>query len=385
METACNNKALLERVSAFDELAFVGSPHIELRENKKVPPVEYMENGDIIVRMPAAGAKNVSVRSGKISTVQFEIKMTNRGDDLFEGYLPEALGLRGNVVLSFYVDDCEVLNAYLPSQYYGFKLTNCIEVIDPGTPYVLLRNVPHGTITREVFWSDTISQWVRCFVYTPPGYEQGGEYPALYLQHGGGENETCWMFNGKLPYILDNAIADGDAVPFIVVMNNGMLKKPGDTGINDFDGIEGIITEDCRKYVEEKYRIKRDKWNRAIAGLSLGSMQAMYIGLRHPELYGSVGSFTYMRCRDKDNTYEGNPHLNILKDAEEFSKQYKLLFRSIGGAERHLNEFQEDDRFLEKYGIDKLELYERRIIPNETHNWNCWRRALYEFSKVVFR
>lgn len=222
-------------------------------------------------------------------------------------------------------------------------------------------------------------------VYTPPEYHKGGEYPVLYLQHGGGENETSWVYSGKMPYIMDNVIAEGKAVPFVVVTNDGLVRMPGDTGINDFDGIEGIITKDCREYIESKYRVRRDKWGRAIAGLSLGSMQASYIGLRHPELYGYIGSFTYLRCRDKDNTYEGNPHLDMLKDAENFAKEYKLLFRSLGGAEAHMNEFEEDDAFLARYGIDRLPGYIRKIYPGQSHVWNGWRHALYDFAQVVFR
>ncbi|MCC8102822.1 MAG: hypothetical protein LIP11_11395 [Clostridiales bacterium] len=380
-EKVTENKALYERVSAFDYLA----PLSSFGSSKKMPPLEYRENGDVIVRMLAKGAKTVRVTSTRMAVVQFDLEMTDTGDGIFEVVLPESLGLRGNIVLLFTVDGIPSLNEWLPMEVYGVRLANCIEVYDPETPYILLKDVPHGAVTREIFFSETIGQWVRCMVYTPPGYEEGGDYPVLYLQHGGGENETCWMFNGKLPYILDNLLAEEKAVPFLVVMNNGMLKKDGDMGPNDFDGIEGIITEDCRKHIEAKYRVRKDKWSRAIAGLSLGSMQAVYIGLRHPELYGSIGSFTYLRCRDKDNTYEGNPHLDAFKNAEEFKKNYRLLFHSIGGVEKHLNEFEEDDRFLAQYGIDQWDGYVREIIPGQTHNWSCWRRALYDFAQYLFK
>ncbi|MBN1878219.1 MAG: hypothetical protein JXA33_28630 [Anaerolineae bacterium] len=92
-----------------------------------------------------------------------------------------------------------------------------------------------------------------------------------------------------------------------------------------------------------------------------------------------------LRRRNVNNTYAANPHLDILRDAEEFKKNYKLLFRSIGGAERHVNEFLEDDAFLAASGIDVLDSHVRRIYPDQTHTWNCWRRALYDFAQVVFR
>ncbi|MBQ6334844.1 MAG: hypothetical protein IJI46_07250 [Erysipelotrichaceae bacterium] len=384
------NKSFSDQPNAFEPVrplnltngrALVPAPGDNVMEH-----VTYLENGDIIVRMYAPAAKEVRVKSHRISVWKFDVEMVNRGDGVFEGLLPANLQLNGDVPLLFEVDGVSVLDPYLPTEFRGNKAVNAIDVYDETTPYVYLRDVPHGSLSREIYYSESVKQYIRCIVYTPPGYEKGDhEYPVLYLQHGGGENETCWCRNGKLPYIMDNNIADGLTVPFIVVMNNGMLKAPYEKEMNDFDGIEGIITNDCRRYIESKYRVRKDKWGRGIAGLSLGSMQACYIGMRHPELFAAIGSFTYIRCRDRDNTHEGNPHLNILKDYDHFWNSYKLFFRSIGSVEAHLNEFEEDDAFIARYGIDQNPHYHRMLIPDQTHNWNCWRRAFYEFSQLVFR
>lgn len=379
------NKALFERGSAFDLLPPIKIPGEKPRSFTPYPALEYHTNGDIVVRMAASGEHEIRVKSFRLAVWQFDILMTNCQNGTYEVVLPASLGLTGNVVIIFSIDGNEILNPNLPTQFYGDKLVNLIEVPDTEMAFTMLRDVSHGSVSRELFWSESVQEWVRCFVYTPPGYEKGGEYPVLYIQHGGGENETGWMMNGKLPYIMDNAIAEGSALPFIVVANNGSHVRPGDTGANAFGGIEDIITQDCRTYIESKYRVRTDKWNRAIAGLSLGSMQAVNIGLRHPELFGSIGSFTYLRCRDRGNTYENNPHLDAFKNPTQFAKDYKLLFRSIGSVELHLNEFEEDDRFLATYGIDQLPCYHRELIPNQTHNWNCWRPAFYHFAQLLFR
>lgn len=386
------NRALWERAVAF-------SPQKPFRLKSKeepkpgqrpapgpqVEPIEYREDGSVLLRISAEGSNCVTVETGHLSVYRYHAEMKDRGDGVFEALLPADESFRGNTVLEFKVDGVNVIHPYLPVQFGAGHICNYIEVPDWETPYVLLNNVPHGAITREIFWSETVNEWERCLVYTPPGYCEGGNYPVLYLQHGGGENETCWTLNGKLPYILDNVLAEGKGVPFIVVMNDGLERIPGETGMNDFAGIEGTICEDCRKFIESKYHVRKDKWSRAIAGLSLGSMQASYIGMRHPELFGYIGSFTYLRCRDKDNTHEGSPHLSVLKDPKQFWSEYKLLFRSIGDNESHLNEFQEDDEFITQYGTDQNPNYIRRIYPGMTHNWNCWRRALYDFAQVVFK
>lgn len=387
MNEIYKNAALYNQAAAFCpiEPLSIAKPGEEPSAEQIMVPVEYLPDGQVIVRMFAENARSVKVASLGIATWSFEVELKNRGNGIFEGTLPKDEKIYGNVVLSFIVDGSPVINPYLPTQFLMFRIVNCIEIPDPEAPYIYMRDVPHGTVAHEVFWSETVKQWIRCTVYLPPSYSEGGDFPVLYLQHGASENETSWIYNGKLPFIMDSNIADGKAVPFIAVMNNGMLRKPGENQIFDFAGIEGVITEDCRRHIESRYRVKRDRENRAIAGLSLGSSQAVYIGFRHQELYASVGTFTGLRIRQKDNTYKGNPHLDVLRDSESFWANHKLFFRSIGGEEGHVNEFMEDDEFLASCGIDKSPKYHRHIYAGQGHNWNCWRRAYNDFCQAVFK
>lgn len=71
--------------------------------------------------------------------------------------------------------------------------------------------------------------WRMCYVYTPPQYDEDTEtrYPVLYLQHGGGEDETGWVFQGRMGDIMDNLIAEKKATPMIVVMDRGYASLPG--------------------------------------------------------------------------------------------------------------------------------------------------------------
>ena len=350
------------------------------------PAVELNEDGGFTLRMLATGAQKVTVGTGFMSVYKFEAELKDRGDGLFECTVPGNENLRGLINLNFNVDGVGVVHPNLPAHIIGRHLANYVELPDWETPYAAVRDVPHGTLMQEIFWSDTVQSWERCFIYAPPGYLTGsGSYPVLYLQHGAGENETGWPFSGRLPYIMDNLIADGKCVPMLVVMNEGLARVPGQTHINDFEGIEGIICEDCRKFIESRYRVKTDKWSRAIAGLSLGSMQACYIGMRHPELFSAIGSFTYIRCRDRAAEYENNPHLDALRDPEQFWTDYRLFFRSIGDAELHMNEFESDDAFIAQFGTDKNPGYVRKTYPLMVHDWNCWRRAVADFLPLLFR
>ncbi len=352
-----------------------------------VRPVEVLGNGDVAIRtvFRDAAGKRITVESAHLAVWHFCQEMHPLNEDgLYEAILPQKLGLYGNVVVQFRIDGMPVMAPGFPSMYYGFGLSNCFELDDPGAPFTKINQVPHGSVTRELFWSNAMNGYQSCYVYTPPEYGKGGPYPVLYLQHGAGENETAWCANGKLQNIMDNAVFEKKALPFIVVMCDGMV-KPSDEQEHEFAAIEEVITSDCRTFIEEKYNVLKDQKSRAIAGLSLGSMQACYIGMRHPDLYSAIGSFTYIRCRDTDNTHDGNPHLDALRDPDTFWKNYRLFFRSIGDQERDLYEFEEDDAFISKCGADQADGYVRRIYPGQIHNWNNWRLAFYDFACLLFR
>lgn len=343
------------------------------------------DNGDILFRFYAPGADRVEVEAGHERP---PIALQDRGDGVWEGTLPYDPLFAGPHTVQYRLNGVAVLDPYTPIWFSMNRPVNYIEVPDPETAaYIGLRKeVPHGTVARELLWSDAIGAFLRCLVYLPAGYEAGGTYPVLYLQHGATENETSWVYNGKAANILDNLLYEGNCVPFVVVMNDGMVKGPTDKTIDSFDAIEQIITSDCRKHIESRYRVRTDKWNRAIAGLSLGSMQSSYIGMRHPELYGSIGLFSgFLRRRDTYNTYELSTHLEAMRNSAQFTQDYRLFFRSIGGEDRRLNEFLEDDGFCAQYGVDRMPGYHRRVYPHQPHEWGAWRRALKDFAQLVFQ
>ena len=153
-----------------------------------------------------------------------------KGDDGVWSYTsePQAPGYHNYWML---VDGTVVLdpgtNAFIG---YG-HMCNGFEVPEPGVDYYDLKEVPHGNVLIENYFSKTANSWRRIFVYTPPGYTDappsGGEgfdriprYPVFYLQHGGGEDERVWIEMGRTNVILDNLLAEGKVKPMIVVMES---------------------------------------------------------------------------------------------------------------------------------------------------------------------
>ena len=128
------------------------------------------------------------------------------------------------------IDGAEVYDPSSHTFYGTGKDASGIEIPEKGVDFYLAKDVPHGEVRERPYFSKTTQDWRRAFVYTPPGYESNPEmrYPVLYLQHGGGEDETGWPRQGHVAFILDNLIAERKARPMIVVMERGYARRPGD-------------------------------------------------------------------------------------------------------------------------------------------------------------
>ena len=152
-----------------------------------------------------------------------------------------------------------------------------IEIPAPDQDFYQNRmDVAHGNLQQVLFPSKSTGEVKRAFVYTPPTYGKlvkgkQQRYPVLYLQHGWGENETSWPVQGCAGLIMDNLIAEGKIQPFIVVMTYGMTNDIKFGGLNKFtaEEFEKVLVDELVPYIDANFLTKADKWNRAMAGLSV--------------------------------------------------------------------------------------------------------------------
>ncbi|MBQ8994347.1 MAG: hypothetical protein IJ091_00870 [Oscillospiraceae bacterium] len=287
--------------------------------------------------------------------------------------------------LIFYVDGVRVVNPLAPVSYgWGYPI-NYIEVPDTVQDYLLIKDVPHGTVSLEYYFSTVTGEWENCYVYTPPKYRDDVDtkYPVLYLQHGGGENETCWVQMGKANFIMDNLLAEGKAVPFIIVMNNAMVQvnRDGNPRLDTSQFADMLIT-DCVPFIESHYRVVPDKWHRAVAGLSMGSLMSGAIIMAHYDLFGSAGLFTgwtwpVMPGRPQTDQSE---QTKVLDDAETFNREVNPFFGAIGDHEVSLPLFEKERELCKEKGIN----YIQKIYPGY-HEWRVWRAAFHDYAQLVFK
>jgi enterochelin esterase-like enzyme len=275
--------------------------------------------------------------------------------------------------------------------FYGAsRMGSGIEIPAKDEDFYAVKKVPHGRLSENLYFSKSTNKTRRCYVYTPPGYDKDTttKYPVLYLQHGAGEDETCWGNQGRTNLIMDNLIAAGQAKPFIIVMDNGGGNVFGGGGrgrgrppgggapgkpVFDFSTFAKVMTEELIPYIDSHYRTLGDQPHRAMAGLSMGGMQTRRITLANLDKFSHIGLFS------GGSIAAGDP---ALADAEAFKKKVKVLFVSYGSRETAgVNSAKANHEALEKIGI-KNTFY---VSPETAHEWQSWRRSLHEFAPLLFR
>ncbi|MDQ0064157.1 alpha/beta hydrolase-fold protein [Chryseobacterium lathyri] len=267
--------------------------------------------------------------------------------------------------------------------YFGYSQpTSGIEV-PSGEDFFIEKNVRHGKIVNDSLHSQITESQRNFKVYLPPGY--GSEkLPVLYLYHGTGEDITGWEKQGYILNILDNLFAEKKARKMIVVMDYGVALNPEQEKMPDSysrtvlssKNLDEIVIRELIPYIEKKYKASGEK---AIAGLSRGSYQAMLIGVSHPEIFSAIGAFSPVIYEGTEaEPFKELPIGNLLK-----SKKRPYFFIGIGEKEDIM--FFKFDQLLKDFLNRNNYPYFPYKSPETYHEWLTWRRSLYHFAQQIFR
>ncbi|HUH19590.1 esterase [Albibacterium sp.] len=293
---------------------------------------------------------------------------------------------------SFFVDGFKTTD---PSNVYLIRdvasVTNVFIVGNGKADLYQVNNVPHGTVARRWYDSPGNNKKRRVTVYTPAGYENSKEnYPVLYLLHGMGGDEEAWIALGRTSQIMDNLIAQGKAKPMIVVMTNGNVAQeaaPGESSLglykptmqleNTMDGKFEETFPDVIKFIESNYRVKADKANRAIAGLSMGGYHSLHISRYYPNTFDYVGLFSaaIMPSQTTSPVYaDFDATLQKQKD-----NGLKLYWIGMGKTDFL---YKSGTEYREK--LDKIGFPYTYVESEGGHTWTNWRDYLSEFVPLLF-
>jgi len=289
-----------------------------------------------------------------------------------------------------------------------------IEIPAKDQDFYAVKDVPHGQLRQNLYFSKSTNTTRRIFVYTPPDYDKSADkrYPVLYLKHGAGEDETGWGSQGHANLIMDNLIAAGKTRPSIIVMDNGGnifgpggfgpgrggpgrgplgatpapkpgaptapgaapggppgRGGPGGRGGFNFSRFERVLIDDLIPFIDANYRTLADQPHRAMAGLSMGGMQTRQITLANLDKFSHIGIFS-----------GGSIAPSNITDMPAFKEKVKVVFVSYGSRENGAAG-KTNVEALQQAGIKSV-FYES---PNTGHEWQTWRRSLHEFAPLLFQ
>ena len=271
--------------------------------------------------------------------------------------------------------------------FYGAgRLGSGIEIPAPDQDFYALKDVPHGLISENIYFSKLTNSFRRCFVYTPANYNENTKtrYPVLYLQHGSFEDETGWSVQGKANLILDNLIASKKANPMLIVMDNGYAYKPQQNNSRQESVFDEVVINEIIPMIDSKFRTIANKENRAIAGLSMGANQTMRIMMNHLDTFSYYGGFSGTSNYPSADPIDVATFLDgKYKDGKSVNARMKLFWLGLGTKEPapfpgSVGAFR---TMLEKQGI-KYTYYES---PGTAHEWLTWRRCLNQFAPLLFK
>ena len=267
--------------------------------------------------------------------------------------------------------------------FYGMgRMASGIEVPFRGDRYYEARNVPHGDIRIRRYYSNVTNIWRVFYMYTPPGYDENAseKYPVLYILHGGGEDERGWANQGKADLILDNLIAEKKAIPMIVVMPDGNFPLNG-FGEESLKVFEKELKQSIIPFLEKNYRVKTEAKYRALAGLSMGGIQTLYVGINNTELFSYLGIFSSGWIMPAQNDLADKQYDFMKNNPDKIKNNLNLLWIGIGGKEDIA--YNNCQAMLKK--LDELNVkYIYREYPGG-HTWPVWRNNLYNFAQLLFK
>lgn len=368
-----------KRITAMLAMALLAASPLSAQTAPTAAPSVLNVRGAQFPRVNADHSVTFQVRAPEAHKVQINLgklyDLTRQPDGTWTGTTePQSEGFHYYFLV---VDGVQVADPAAETFFGCSMQTSGLEIPYPEATAskFALRDVPRGDVHRMRYYSKLSAKWKNVYVYTPPTYASDTRaYPVLYLQHGGGEDERGWTNQGLTDIIMDNLIADGKAVPMVIVMMDGNAK--------DFTA---ELVDEGMPFVRQHFRIREGRENTALAGLSMGGIQTLNAIVARPELFAYAGVFSSGWFRTTATwmaSAYGEPYYQILKDhRDEYNRNYRLLWFSEGGPE----DIAYDNGKAMLARFDEIGIkYDYFEYPGG-HTWPVWRESLWQFAQKLFK
>ena len=299
-----------------------------------------------------------------------------------------------------------VTSAPLPPDVYSYRISvDGLEIIDPGVREFVpnlfeqggiftvpgspaeaweMTDVPHGSICHRFYQSKLLARENDIFIYMPPKADNRSatRYPVLYLLHGYSDMADAWIVMGRANFILDNLIAQGKAKPMIVVMplgygapkllERGWHLEHDELWRSNIEHFSDILLNEVIPLIEHDYPVQPQSNSRALAGLSMGGAESLYVGLNHPDQFTWIASMSAAIFDDSAASF--------IKVEQNQTAKIKLLWIACG-KEDHL--IKSNRQFISWLASKKIKF--QSVETEGAHTWPVWRRNLIALAPLLFR
>jgi len=359
-------------ISKFNKYSMVGIPAPSNVRRAKYPQI--LPDSRAIFQVNAPDAQKVQLDLAK----KYDMVKNSEGvwevttDSLTEGFH----------YYSLLIDGLAVADPASETFYGMGRMASGIEVPFKGDDYYAIKDVPHGGICIKRYYSTVFNGWRQFYIYKPVGYDVNinEKYPVLYILHGGGEDERGWATQGKTDLILDNLIAAQKAKPMLVVMPDGNVNAQG-FGENTLRMFERELKQCIIPFVEKNYRAEIGSGKRALAGLSMGGIQTLYVGINNTDLFSYLGIFSSGWIMPMQLDLANTQYDLMNKKLDKIKSNLKLIWIGIGGQE----DIAYNNCQTMKSKFDEMNLkYVYSDYPGG-HAWPVWRNNLFNFAQLLFK
>jgi enterochelin esterase-like enzyme len=380
-------KKLILGIVASCFLSF-GTALAQLIENSQPAPTNISRTGcpcilddlSVVFKVNAPEAQKVQIDLGKL----YDMVKDDQGVWTVTT-LPQVPGFH---YYSLVIDGLKVADPASEAFYGMGRMASAIDIPEAGCDFYSIKDVPHGAMSSKYYYSNVTQSWRRLFVYTPPGYDKNmkEKYPVVYIQHGGGEDETGWTVQGKTDIIVDNLIAEGKATPMIAVIANGNVSAGrggyNSAGMADF---KKEMTQNIIPFIDGNFRTKTQAKDRALCGLSMGGGQSFYAGLESLDYFSSVGIFSsglFGGIRNPTgNSFDAEKEMpGLLSKSDEFNKKLELFYISCGEQDMRIEHTKKAVATMRESGLEVT----FNSFPGD-HEWQVWRKSLHDFVPLLFK
>jgi enterochelin esterase family protein len=381
------------------------APAVAQAGRKPVVSPELTSDRRITFRLSAPAAQQVSV-AGELDGKPHP--MTKDADGVWTATVGP---LEPDIyTYAFNVDGVSALDPRNSNTKYGygnFGPVSIVQVPGDGPEFYDVKPVPHGEVRIRPYVSRTLGVSRTVWIYTPPDYDRGKDFPVLYLLHGAGDIESGWTMIGRANTIVDNLIAEKKARPMVIVMPLGHTIQSFWTGpaktvpdpvsasmgqarsLDDIiammmsgDGKGGLspfgrdLVEDVMPMIERSFKVSRKPEDRAIAGLSMGGGQTINLAFGRPQMFRYVALMSPAASGRVGEFYP-----DVVKNPAVLNKQFKLFWMGVGKDDGLTG--PGDHAFAD--AIKKAGINQTFVVTPGRHEWTVWRHHLAEVAPLLFR